>query len=59
MIRERERQVMNGALVLAAGITGLVAAAVWFIYGASHKAPAVRQTNNKVPPGRSPRIRRQ
>jgi len=40
MIRERERQVMNGAVVLAVGITGLVAAVVWFIYGASHKAPA-------------------
>jgi regulator of protease activity HflC (stomatin/prohibitin superfamily) len=32
MIRERERQVMNGAVVLVAGIVGLLAAPAWFIY---------------------------
>ena len=32
MIRERERQVMNGAVVLAAGVAGLFATVAWFIY---------------------------
>ena len=33
MIRERERQVMNGALMLIAGLLGLVVAIAWFGYG--------------------------
>ena len=32
MIREHERQVMNGAVVLAAGVAGLLATVAWFIY---------------------------
>ena len=32
MIRERERQVTNGAVVLAAGVAGLFATVAWFIY---------------------------
>jgi len=34
MIRERERQVLNGAVVLVAGVIGLLGAAAGFIYGA-------------------------
>lgn len=34
MIRERERQVMNGAAVLIAGLVGLGLAVGWFIYAA-------------------------
>jgi regulator of protease activity HflC (stomatin/prohibitin superfamily) len=31
MIRERERQVLNGAVVLVAGLAGLVATIAWFV----------------------------
>lgn len=37
MIRERERQVMNGAMMLVAGLLGLVVAIVWFGYGLRNK----------------------
>ena len=32
MIRERERQVLNGAVVLVAGVAGLVGTVAWFIH---------------------------
>jgi len=41
MIRERERQVMNGAVVLAAGLAGLFGAVGWFIYAVSTRQPAL------------------
>lgn len=37
MIRERERQVINGAMMLVAGLLGLVVAILWFGYGIRHK----------------------
>jgi regulator of protease activity HflC (stomatin/prohibitin superfamily) len=40
MIRERERQVMNGAVVLAAGVAGLFAKVAWFIYAIKTRQPA-------------------
>ena len=39
MIRERERQVMNGAVVLAAGVAGLFATVAWFIYAIKTRQP--------------------
>ena len=39
MIRERERQVMNGAVVLAAGVAGLFATVAWFIYAIQTRQP--------------------
>jgi hypothetical protein len=40
MIRERERQVVNGAMALVAGLAGLGLAVAWFIYAIRHKHPA-------------------
>jgi regulator of protease activity HflC (stomatin/prohibitin superfamily) len=40
MIRERERQVMNGAVVLAAGVAGLFGTVAWFIYAVKTRQPA-------------------
>jgi hypothetical protein len=37
MIREQERQVVNGALALVAGLAGLGLAVAWFIYAIRHK----------------------
>lgn len=37
MIRERERQVINGAMMLVAGLLGLVVAILWFGYGIRYK----------------------
>ena len=37
MIREQERQVVNGALALVAGLVGLGLAVAWFIYAIRHK----------------------
>jgi hypothetical protein len=37
MIRERERQVVNGAMALVAGLAGLGLAVAWFIYAIRHK----------------------
>src|SRR6187431_1827321 len=40
MIREHERQVMNGAVVLAAGVAGLFVTVAWFIYAIKTRQPA-------------------
>ena len=37
MIRERERQVTNGAMMLVAGLLALILAIAWFGYGIRHK----------------------
>ena len=37
MIRERERQVVSGAVALGLGLLGFVLGIAWFVYAVSHK----------------------
>ncbi len=46
MIRERERQVMNGAVVLIAALAGLSASVAWLVYGVRTEQLAIIITSS-------------